>query len=515
MQRNHEEEDWATHGIHVVNAEINCRTSRVKGGISSYQAYYGKKLKNTAKYMMGDLIKKAETETGVKAAVDLISNNPDGGVDDATIIEAIKSGDAAHARAEQDAAEENADREEASSAQMNSARNSMDSHAPPISNTRTGNEDVLEITATQNASVAPARAAPSASVEPMETSPEESANIVDRLVAPKDVSAIDDAYDHGAASDAANAALVAEAVLGKDPENKNLRRKATLARGKADRLAEQNRKNQAEMTSCPTCQRMVGPVHKCPSCHKNVHPPPCSEIIPGVEEGFGTPFMCKPCCETKQPSTSQGVAVGEAKRPQSPIPLSPGAKRKKDREAAQELDSSPHRAALRNTIALAQEKQAEQINRKRGTLTKENLEVGDICNIKVEGNIRAATDQPNIPVMVTAVICAPTKASRYAVATKDGYLKQKYYRQDLLHFPNLTKEIMGIDVDKEGFKRELTVQSASAMFNVLGGSAFCGCIKNDCRTSSRCICKQLGRLCSSKCHKGRGNNLKCTMCIKD
>jgi len=147
------------------------------------------------------------------------------------------------------------------------------------------------------------------------------------------------------------------------------------------------------------------------------------------------------------------------------------------------------------------------------------LEVGDIALIRIEGNTRAATDKPAICVKVTRVqpYTSPTSGNvsyKYKVCTREGYLKKLQHRTTLEYQEKLTAEVMGIDEKKEGFLTDLSVSQASERNNVLGGSTMCRCV-TDCAKSKSCSCRQKGNLCTTKCHRGRGSNIYCTLVHKE
>jgi len=162
-------------------------------------------------------------------------------------------------------------------------------------------------------------------------------------------------------------------------------------------------------------------------------------------------------------------------------------------------------------VAAAQHRQAVSVNKKQASYTKEDLDIGDVCTIKVKGNTRAATDFCRLPVMVTKVIMNSADNKRYHVCSKDGHLAKSLYRNELMYLGDFTKSMLGIDASKKGFRKKLTVIEASALNNIQGGASCCQC-KGNCAMNTRCTCKKFGQLCTSKCHKGHGsNNLCCNM----
>lgn len=173
-----------------------------------------------------------------------------------------------------------------------------------------------------------------------------------------------------------------------------------------------------------------------------------------------------------------------------------------------ESDINDETAQIRAKMRVAQRHSAKQVNDRRSkSAYSQTLAVGDICNVKVEGNVRAATDAPYVPVAITAVHVTPSgKSVKYSVASKHGHLQGKFTRERLEHCPGLDMKIMSIDLKAACFKRKkLEVHQASALFNKSGGGSFCKCEIRECSTNPNCTCKYYGRFCTSKCHKGRGN----------
>ena len=166
-----------------------------------------------------------------------------------------------------------------------------------------------------------------------------------------------------------------------------------------------------------------------------------------------------------------------------------------------------------------QQQQARRVNAARGVNWKEVLEVGDICLIRTDATTRAATDKAAICVKICAVrsYTSPTskmKHCSYKVCTSDGYVKNFLHRTCLEYQEKLTAEIMSINESKEGFLNELSIQDASNISNVLGGSTTCRCT-TDCSISKTCKCKKNGNFCNTKCHNGRGKNIHCLLCYTE
>jgi hypothetical protein len=174
------------------------------------------------------------------------------------------------------------------------------------------------------------------------------------------------------------------------------------------------------------------------------------------------------------------------------------------------------RAAMELIAATNQKRQGEKVNKKRKQSNdyKQILEVGDVGLIKVQGNTKAATDHPFVPVMVTsAIVSSRSGKVKYGICSQHGYLKGKFIRQMIDHDEDMTAEVMRIDPNKPGFENNLTVNKASAKFNRLGGAQFCRCMR-DCALVKNCSCVSLGKLCRPKCHRARkdGVAVKCSNC---
>ena len=183
-----------------------------------------------------------------------------------------------------------------------------------------------------------------------------------------------------------------------------------------------------------------------------------------------------------------------------------------------DIDTSASRRSLRQRAAAAQQRQAEAVNKLMGTQSKKKiLDVGDIGLIKVEGNVKAATDFPWLPVAVVKV--HPGKGelvpTRYSVCSRDGYLKGTFGRNEIQYQELQTKKTMGINPKQATFKKNLTVAKASSLYNVHGGSYSCQC-KGACTVESRCTCRMNNVFCTSKCHRGRGGNNLCrNFCVHE
>ncbi len=173
----------------------------------------------------------------------------------------------------------------------------------------------------------------------------------------------------------------------------------------------------------------------------------------------------------------------------------------------------PKRDAMEKIAAEFQRKQGESVNSRRAKLEKEILDVGDIGTIKVEGNTRAATDDPWLPVMVTfSRIISPGNVV-YKLCSQNGHLRGEFVRSSIYYHKYMTAKILKINPLAPNFEQNLTVATASAKYNKLGGATFCKC-KRNCLGSKRCSCIALGKLCGAKCHKPRkdGKPIHCLNC---
>ncbi len=82
-------------------------------------------------------------------------------------------------------------------------------------------------------------------------------------------------------------------------------------------------------------------------------------------------------------------------------------------------------------------------------------------------------------------------------------LKGTFDRMELHFREGHSAVLYGIGPTKEGFQKKMTLQKACTLYS-------CNC-KGNCSLLSRCAFKVTGRLCTSLCHGGRGNNKLCKM----
>jgi hypothetical protein len=112
-----------------------------------------------------------------------------------------------------------------------------------------------------------------------------------------------------------------------------------------------------------------------------------------------------------------------------------------------------------------------------------------------------------LPVMITKVSKGKKKDMRYLICSTDGHLKGTFDTMEL-HFRQGPSAVLhGIDPSREGFQKNLTIQKAYSLYS---NQEHCNC-RGNCSLLSRCACKVAGRLCTSLCHGGRGNNKHCKM----
>lgn len=171
------------------------------------------------------------------------------------------------------------------------------------------------------------------------------------------------------------------------------------------------------------------------------------------------------------------------------------------------------RDLMEKIAACHQRKQGEDVNKKKAKLTKPFLDVGDIGLIEVEGNTRAATDHKWLPVMVTSTRLVSPENVMYKLCTQHGHLSGEFVRGDIYPHQYMTAEILKINPMKPNFEKNLSIATASAKYNALGGATVCRC-KTNCLLSKRCSCMNLGKLCTDKCHGKRkdGKSVKCDNC---
>jgi hypothetical protein len=181
-------------------------------------------------------------------------------------------------------------------------------------------------------------------------------------------------------------------------------------------------------------------------------------------------------------------------------------KKMKQDEVA-EQDDSPGRKEIRKDVLKAKIKTAQSVNAGRkkkadaAGVTKKILEVNDICTLRLEGVIKSTFR--HLPVLITEVV----SGTKYVLATKHGYLKGFFRKEQLDYRENYTADILQINLTNLDRDKPLSVQQACMAF---GGHASCSC-QGDCSKISRCSCRAAGTFCTSLCHRGRGSNKTCTL----
>ena len=121
------------------------------------------------------------------------------------------------------------------------------------------------------------------------------------------------------------------------------------------------------------------------------------------------------------------------------------------RKSNEALNICEEQKASRQNVAAVQLRQAVSVNKKWVSYTKEDLDSGDVCTIKVKGNTRAVTDFCRLPVMGMKVIMNSTNNKTYHVCSKGSHLTNSLYRNELTYLGDFTKEMLGIDTSKKGF----------------------------------------------------------------
>jgi len=97
----------------------------------------------------------------------------------------------------------------------------------------------------------------------------------------------------------------------------------------------------------------------------------------------------------------------------------------------------PVRERIAKEVFHAQRHFAELENKRRSNKVEPLLEKGDIVSILVEGNTRAAVDAPYLPCMVVETRFYKNNGVSYKLCSKVGYLKKRFFRQDLVHCPDV------------------------------------------------------------------------------
>jgi len=103
------------------------------------------------------------------------------------------------------------------------------------------------------------------------------------------------------------------------------------------------------------------------------------------------------------------------------------------RKSDEALDICEEQKASRQNVAAVQHRQVVSVKKKWVSYTKEDLDSGDVCTIKVKRNTRAVTDFWRLPVMVTKVITSSTNNKSYHVCSKHGHLTKSLYRNELTY----------------------------------------------------------------------------------
>jgi len=159
------------------------------------------------------------------------------------------------------------------------------------------------------------------------------------------------------------------------------------------------------------------------------------------------------------------------------------------RKLDESLDTCEEQSSSCKRVATAQRKQAVAVNKNWSSYTKEDLDIGDLCTIKVEGNTRATTNFSMLPVLLTQITMTTAHNKRYHVCTQDGYVKTTFHQNKLTYLLEIMAEMLSIHLSKTGFKKMLMIMDASALYNVR--ASCCQCTRN-CTTNNRCMCRKLG-----------------------
>jgi hypothetical protein len=217
--------------------------------------------------------------------------------------------------------------------------------------------------------------------------------------------------------------------------------------------------------------------------------------------------------ELEENEDKKGDATSESEdMDESTVPLN----RKKDSNKGEATSDSEDSQAgklekSRREAVLSQIQQADRVNNRLAKSLKDPLEAGDIARVE-----DVKTHRKALVMVVKAIRRKNVKSGivyyRYKVCSKYGHVEKTFDRRQLLHDSNLTGAVLGIDVNKEGFLTKMSIAEVIAHQDKIGFLIVCRCKKGDCAKSANCVCKRNGKLCTSKCHGGRGANSMCTLC---
>jgi hypothetical protein len=374
--------DWARYGMHVVNAQMNRRPSRVKANFSPNQIFYGKKHDKHSVYnVLGTrIVKLAETEAGLEAAYMAVCNSKD-----------------------------------------------------PICD-----------------------------------------HNVEQIIRDADAKFLQELIDDGVLPEGKEDDVVEEDDVGKDDRAEEREEGADNHNPLKDNTTTSKESGKSPLKESPS--------NKNSTSSKESGPSPLKE----------SPTSSKESC--KSPSNKSTTSSKESGTPT------------KENAASDGYGDTPGRGAIRSQVFLSTKAQAKQVNSRRKKFFKEVLEIGDICNVHLEGKIHGAEGPKYLPVAVMEVTTSQKGATTYRVASKHGFLIRKYQRQELHFMPLLTKELLGINESYVDFRQTpMTEQIALSLYSVVGVTGKCKCTGDCASSGSKCSCKSKGIFCTSKCHGGRGS----------
>jgi len=144
-----------------------------------------------------------------------------------------------------------------------------------------------------------------------------------------------------------------------------------------------------------------------------------------------------------------------------------------------------------------------------------------IIRTQWKGDIAKAEDEKSLKkalVMVAEVVKKRNVNThicycRYKVCFKYGHVEKTFARNQLLYDEHLTAGVLGIDVKYRRISEQNEYHQGHCPPRQAGINIICICKKGDSATSANCIRRKNGKLCTSKCHGGRGGNTLCT-CAK-
>ncbi len=125
----------------------------------------------------------------------------------------------------------------------------------------------------------------------------------------------------------------------------------------------------------------------------------------------------------------------------------------------------------------------ESWRRKAANVKVKELEISNVCTLKLDENIKCSFQ--SLPVPVTEVIRNKGHNPKYKLASKQGFIKRTFLAKHLSYHEGYTSEIIQIFPAQLDKKKPVSIHHACTAFR---GQTSCAC-KGDCSKISRCLCK--------------------------